>query len=75
MMMQNCPSSMRDVLLSDEMVSVDRCDCPEPNPEPKPPQSQIMTRYASVLDDQSSTVAMLNSPDKRRIGMRFFTQT
>jgi hypothetical protein len=80
-MMQNCPSSVRDALLSDGMVSVgwcgvcnrlgNGCDCQNP----KPDQSKIMVRYAEVVLDQFSTVAMLNSPDKSRIGMRFFTQT
>lgn len=81
MMMQSLPCNVRDALNSSDMCSVTlcsasrriviNCDCQDKNAKP----IEVQMRYATALLDVFSTVAMLNTPDRPQIALRYFTQT
>ncbi len=81
MMMQNMPSCVRDAVDSDDKCSVTlcsvcnriviNCDCPFPKPDSK----LVQMRWSTVYLDVFSTLAMLNSPDKRRLALTYLTST
>jgi len=79
MMMQNIPSCVRDAVDSDDKCSVTlcsgcgriviNCDCPFPKPDSR----LVQMRWSTVYLDVFSTLAMLNTPDKRRLALTYLT--
>lgn len=79
--MQNCPASVRDALITDNLVvftscsrcnaTIIGCDCPFP----KPPAIEKQTRYSLLVLTTFVEVATMNDPNGPAIGLRFMTRT
>lgn len=81
LIMQRCPATVRDAIITDNLVvftscsvcnsTIIGCDCPFP----KPPSIEKQVRYSLLVLAVYVEVATMNDPDGPAISLRFATRT